>query len=164
MWLKSVVLMILASVVMIGCGSGNETRQGTVFPPDQSSRVTISEGLWGQVWFYQGNFMPGAPSGTVTAVKRKVLIYEQTSQSQVVRLPFNPPFFTAISTQKITEVESDARGFFQITLPPGKYSIFVEEDGMLYANGETDNAIYPATVSPGTVNKVQFNITHKAAY
>lgn len=161
MWLKAVVLMILASVVMTGCGSGNATQQGLVFPPDQSSRVTISEGLWGQVWFYQGDFAPGTPSGTITAVKRKVLIYEQTSQSQAVHFGYTA-FFTAISTQKIAEVESDERGFFQITLPPGKYSIFVEENGMLYANGYTDDAIFPAEVYAGTVTKVQFNITHEA--
>ncbi|MDZ7765838.1 MAG: hypothetical protein U5K00_15710 [Melioribacteraceae bacterium] len=32
--------------------------------------MTISEGVWGNVWFWEGDFMPGSPDGTITPVIR----------------------------------------------------------------------------------------------
>src|SRR3546814_18096715 len=55
-------------------------------------------------------------------------------------------------TKLVTKVESDKDGFFQVKLKPGKYSMFIEEDGRLYANLTGRNGeILASTVDSGWV-------------
>lgn len=141
---------------------------GIIYPPSQEHRVTISQGVWGQVWFWEGDFMPTPCSGkqlhgTITAVKRELFIHEATTFDQVERTD-SPVFFSAIFTPLIATVTSDSLGFFQITLPPGKYSFFVKEDSLFYANGVDDSHIMPVVVTADSVSKRQININYRAAF
>lgn len=97
-------------------------------------KVSIAKGLSGTVYQIEGNCMPvidGNSSCKTFPIKRKVLIYEYTTQSQVIG---SGTSYEAISTRKIAETESDSEGFYEISLAPGIYSVFVFEKGKYYAN------------------------------
>jgi hypothetical protein len=151
-------VLFLASCADLGLGPG--------LPGNDSDQVTIPQGIWGNVWFWEGDFMPGPPgghSGKVTPVEREIFIYEATRFDSVVSA--NGGFYSKILTHLKARTKSNAKGFYQIALPPGKYSVFVVEDSKFYANG-TDGAghILPGTVSENSVTQVQVDITYKATY
>ena len=137
-----------------------------IYPPSNEGEVTITQGVWGDVWFWQGIFFPGTcPPGTIRAVAREMRVHELTHLDQVDFAPDGFPFYTAIHTQLVATVYSDSSGFFQVELPPGQYSLFVVEDTLFYANFfSVDGNIFPVTVKEGRVAHRRFDITYKAAF
>ncbi len=133
------------------------------YPGRHGNRVSIPQGIWGDVWFWKGNFMPSCATGTITAVGREMRIHELTSFQDVVQT--QGPFYEQINTQLIATAWSDAQGFFQVNLPPGEYSVFAVEDTLFYAN-RFDGAgnIYPVTVEADKVTGIRFDIDYRAAY
>jgi hypothetical protein len=131
-------------------------------PPDTSGQVTISQGVWGNVWFWEGDFMPLNPAGTITPVQRRVYAYELTNSTQVEPQD-SGGFYRIIRTHPIDSVRSNSTGFFQMTLAPGRYSFFVRE-GSDYYSTWTDSArnILPTTVVADSVTKVQIDITYRS--
>jgi len=142
---------------------------GFQYPPDNHEKVTITLGVWGNVWFWEGNFMPSTDNsshGTIIPVVRDIFVYEATRYDSVVRSNFQSGgFYDIIMTRKVTEVRSDNTGFFQIELLPGKYSFFIKEDS-LYIDGEVDSEghLESAVVMPNSVTKRQIDINYRAAY
>jgi hypothetical protein len=134
-------------------------------PPPVGDQITITQGIWGSVRLWEGDFMPGIHkiSGTVTPVERDVWIFEATRFDSVVAREGG--FYTRILTQLKAKTRSNAMGFYQASLPPGKYSIFVAENNLYYANG-TDEAghLVPGVVTAGAVTRVQIDITYRAAF
>jgi heat shock protein HslJ len=124
------------------------------------------QGLRGTVNFMEGNHMPGTGprSGSTKPVAREILIYEKTNQNQVTQ-ENGTIFYTRIATKKIASVWSDSSGRYEVSLPPGTYSVFVKEAGKFYANS-SDGEGYINTI---TVNNSEFTdfdiaINYKAAY
>jgi hypothetical protein len=107
--------------------------------------------------------MPGSVSGTIAPVQREVRVYEATRYDSVVST--GGGFYRAIATRLVAITRSNRTGFYQVSLPPGKYSLFVLEDSLYYAN-HTDYAghIQPGTVAADQITKVQIDITYRAAY
>jgi hypothetical protein len=103
------------------------------YPPRNTEKVTIDQGLWGDVWFWKGDFMP-VGFGTICQVQRTIYIYELTDEKDVVRAEPYTSFYSAINTKLVATTESDSMGFFQIKLEPGSYSLFVMEDKLYYSN------------------------------
>ncbi len=136
-----------------------------LYPLDNSYKVTISEGVWGNVWFWEGDFMPGSPDGTITPVVREIYVYEATKGSLVIRDDNQYPLIKEINSELITKIKSDSDGFFEIVLPEGKYSFFAKEDSLFFgseSNGE--GYLMSAEVKSNQVTKRQININYKAAY
>ncbi|OGU77796.1 MAG: hypothetical protein A2V93_10995 [Ignavibacteria bacterium RBG_16_34_14] len=135
------------------------------YPPDNEHKVSISQGVWGNVWFWEGNFMPiiDPDHAKITPVVREIFIYEATNDSMV-----EPPygtFHTKINSNLIATTYSDEDGFFQISLAPGKYSFFVKEDTLYYANRwDGEGHILSAIVTENNVTKNQIDITYKATF
>ena len=105
------------------------------------------------------------PKGAkITPVIREIYIYEPTDDSMVE--PSNVgTFFTSINSTLIATIQSDSDGFFQVSLTPGKYSFFVKEDTLFYANRwDGDGHILSAIVTENSVTKNQIDITYKAVY
>jgi len=146
--------------VMIGQEGGN-TR-----PPDNHGCVTIKQGIWGNVWLWEGDFMPGpgaASRGKVTAVRREVLIYEPTPLK--VLEPSTGTEFTKVKSKLVKKVKSCKNGFYQVSLPPGRYSVFVKQGSSLYANWFDGEAyVLPVTVVKDSVTKFQIDVTSGATY
>ena len=132
-------------------------------PPRNTSRVSIEQGIWGDIWFWKGNFMP-VGRGDICLVQRMVYIYELTTREDVDQVGYSP-FFSNIYTNLVTTVRSDPEGFFQVTLEPGTYSLFLVENDYYYSNSYGPGGeIFPVTVKAGEVSEVLFNITTEAAF
>ena len=163
--MNKILFFIFLSFNLFSC---NDNPVGGIYPPDNSYKVTISQGVWGNVWFWEGNFMPSpdnSSSGTITPLIREIFIYKATRLDSVERDTVSPVFIRSIYSQFIAKVNSDKDGFFQIALPVGKYSFFVKEDSLFFANeGDGDGYLMTAKVSENKVTKRQININYKAVY
>jgi len=132
-------------------------------PPRNNEKVTINQGVWGDVWFWEGNFMPMS-RGKICQVQRMIYIFELTKMSEVEAIGYTP-FYSAINTDLVTTTESDTNGFFQVELEPGSYSLFVMEDTSYYSNlFDSGGAIFPVKIESGKVTEVRFDITYEASY
>jgi hypothetical protein len=122
-----------------------------------SSKVTITKGVWGTVSIRQGNCMPmvGPTPSTCTecAIQREVRIYAYTkSINATPATPVNG-LYDSFNTQLIKTVTTDAQGFFQADLPDGKYTVVFVEDGKLYAStGDGQGGISPVEIQQTKVN------------
>ncbi len=161
-------LVLLFTFLVSSCNvtSTDSTKNEFKYPPDNHNKISITQGVWGNVWFWEGNFMPIADPNyaKITPVKRDIYIYEATPDS-MVEGSNGGTFFTKINSKFINITQSDEDGFYQITLPLGKYSFFVKEDSLFYANGwDGEGYILSATVTENNITKNQIDITYKAVY
>jgi hypothetical protein len=160
------LLQLAIGFIMVLPVSCADLGTGLDGPKDTSDQITITQGIWGDVWFWEGDFMPSISSnqsGKVTRVERDVWIYPATKNDSVVGA--GGAFYRKILTRLVARTRSNSTGFYQVALPPGKYSVFVTEDSLYYANGnDFAGHILPGVVTANAVTKVQVDITYKAAY
>ena len=162
----AVILLLACTTVVLGSRRRTSLPAPTdVDPPaEEDDVVSITEGIWGYVLFWEGDFRPPPPySGTITGVSREMHIYELTSVNDV-----EPPgydcFYSAVHTSLAAVVQSADNGFFEVALDPGDYSIFSVEDGLLYANVFQGGSIFPVTVEQGEAREITFDITYRATF
>jgi len=156
-------LVLGIALVAFACDKSVKPPERERYPPDTRDQVTISQGAWGNVWFWEGNFMP-VGWGKITPVVRTVYVYELTNLQQVDQIP-RSPFYWAIYTALVDSGQSNLTGFFQFPLEPGQYSFFVKEDSLYYANSfDVYGNILPATIRKDSLTKVQIDITYKATF
>ncbi|HLP37035.1 hypothetical protein [Lacibacter sp.] len=173
--MKHLCLLALLSLSLFSCqkqdnekhASADECSKSAGYAPVET-KISVSQGVYGTVHFTQGNCMPAGSSVLTDCrtcpVKRKVRIYNYSLISDAVRSSNSSVFFESLNTTLIAETESDANGFFQVTLQPGTYTMVVVENGKLYANsGDGQGGINPFTVGSGIKN-VDMRITYKAVY
>jgi hypothetical protein len=124
----------------------------------------IKQGICGTILLKQGNQMPG-PGRTPSVaqpVKREVAIYKITNVNEVKS---TGAFFTGIKTACVAKVSSNAKGYFEIALPAGQYSVFVVEQAGLYANSfNSKGNINAFEVLPDSVICKDIYISHQAAF
>ena len=153
--------LTIVSLSMIGC---EEEHLDIRYPPDTSDQITISQGVWGNVWFWEGDFQPVEITGTITPVVREIYVHTLTPVDSVNQVSYSP-FYYEIYTQLVAVTTSNRTGFFEVTLPPGRYSFFVKEDSLFYANlFDGEGNILPATVVEDSVTQIQIDITYRAFY
>lgn len=161
-----IILFLLTLLFTFGCKE-NSVSIETPGLPDNEHKVTIDQGAWGNVHFWEGDFMPmydPETGGTITPVVRDIYIHEATTDSMVDKVGYTA-FYTKINSELIGVVKSDKDGFFQIELEPGKYSFFVQEDSLFYANlWDGEGHILAAEVTKDSVTQVRIDITYKATY
>ena len=165
------ILLILCALaaLALGCTQKSHSPCGphpcqVDYPPHNEDLVTIDQGVWGDVWFFEGDFMPPCPTGTVTAVSREVRIHELAGLDDV-----DPPgygcFYSAVHTPIVAVVQSGDNGFFEAALEPGQYSIFAVEDTVLYASWFGGGGIIsPVTVAPGEATGIIFDIRYLSTW
>ncbi len=131
-------------------------------------KEVITQGLAGKILFWEGDFMPGinaeARIDQKKPVVRQVFVHELTKINNLQQV--DPAgFYEAIPTKRIAEVWSDSTGRFAIALPTGKYSVFIREDSLFYANGsDGEGNIWPVEVKKDSVSNVELDITYKATF
>ena len=165
----SILVASVLFITVLGCSDNNSLCKKEWPPksiPERSDgKVTIEQGIWGDVWFWEGDFMPICGSGTITPVSREIRIHELTNLDDVIRAPEDPTFYAEINTALVVTTWSDRDGFFEVVLPPGKYSVFVVEDTLFYANRfDGVGNIFPVEVYDGQATGIQFDITYKAYF
>lgn len=146
---------ILCGAILLSCSK----------PMQQNSRP-LKEGIIGQLVWLEGNLMPTIgddreiPKGQ--PVQREVLVYELTRTKEAEK---EGHFYQNVHTELVQKVMSDNRGIFRLHLPPGKYSIFVQEPEGLFANiFDGYGYIMPVEVFEGEVTPVMIEINYMAAY
>lgn len=177
-WVVRPLLFGLLAVCLWGCNQSEEqaaeiqVEPPVVTTPDETPPdwVSVDQGIWGQVLFWEGDFMPGAVTGTKTPVVRAIYIHEATTSDQVTETEPYSTFYSYVDTPLVQIVYSDENGYFQAQLAPGKYSIFVDEEEGLYASRfERDIAtgtdtIFPVTVKENDLGTLNIDITYASAY
>ncbi len=147
--------------------------QTTNTPQVNLFKVKIKQGIWGEVIFMEGNFMPSTgcnnSRATIQRVNRKINAFNYTLGSEVETLENNPTFYTKINSIFVKEFESNSNGFFETELEIGKYSIFVKEElnGKIYyyANGfDGTGGINPVEIKKDNIFKFNININYLASY
>lgn len=148
---------------------------------DNSAKVTITQGVWGDIRFLSGDFMPlviDDPTGSecptvedsgnanIEYVSRRVLVYPLIYNSNLGEVG---PFYTPFAEAPLAETYSDQEGFFELALPAGKYSILIEEsvDGVAYyyANrGGGQGEIYLVEILSDQATYIEFDITYQATF
>jgi hypothetical protein len=132
-------------------------------PPSCRTGITIAQGVSGHVWFWQGDFERIPPTGHLSPVYREILVYELTDLDHVASLA--PAFYSEIHTQRVAETRTDACGFFEVALPSGRYSLFVQEGDLYYANTfDSLGNIQTVTVDSATVSQQRIDITYEARF
>jgi hypothetical protein len=133
-------------------------------PPLQTSGIT------GVVYNISGNHMPAPnqrpPTTPPPGVKATICIFELTSDSQTTRLG-SSPYYQAIHTHLVRQLDTDDKGFFEVALPPGTYSVFTKKGDLFYASRRDEkNHIAPVEVLSGKMTRVQCSVEsdHKAIY
>jgi hypothetical protein len=168
--LSSPVLLFASFSFCWGCDILSTDCSSGDIPSDQAHRVTISQGAWGQVWLWRGNFNPsyGCGGGKVKPVERLILIHDVALWPSDVVISDSHPghgFFSEVRTLVIDSVQSDPAGFFEIALPAGRYSLFVREDSLFYAKSwAPGRPIGLVEVPEDGVHRVQFDINYQAAF
>jgi len=137
-------------------------------------------GISGTVYRLSGNHMPapnrrppssgdtGRTSGTRNSgapspgVKATICIFPLTSDSQVIRptgAGTGSPYYKAVLTHLIRQVDTDDKGYFQVALPPGTYSVFTKNGDLFYATQRDEkNNIAPVKVLPGKITRIQCSV------
>ncbi len=121
------------------------------------------QGIEGVVLFWEGDFMPPGPGGSITPVERELFVHAPTRHSDVTQ-EGDGPFFSEIRSNLVARAWSDVAGRFRILLPPGTYSLFVREGNLFYANSFTNEYIFPVTVERRRMTSVTFDITYLATF
>ena len=158
-----ILYLLIFSFIIICCENPVNDCEGISYPENTDDQVTISQGVWGNVWFWQGDFQPICPHGKVFPVEREIHIYEATPADSV-EYSTPRPFISNVKTKLIKIVKSNSTGFFEVTLDSGAYSFFVKEDSLLYANGGDNNFLQPGYVATNSKSKIQIDINYKASY
>jgi hypothetical protein len=128
------------------------------------SNQKIKQGICGTVWLKQGNQMPapGRASSPAQPVIREIAVYQLTNLSDVKN---NAGIFTAIKTALVAKASSNAKGYFEVALPIGQYSVFVLEKEGLYANNfNGKGSINAVEVLKDSVIRKDIYISNKAVF
>jgi len=122
------------------------------------------EGIQGQVFWVSGNQMPG-PGKAIPpqlGVTREIVVYKAATLQDVEQKDL---FFTSVKTELVTKVVSKSDGTFKIKLPPGRYSVFTQEQKGLFANIIDQNGCVSCVeVRPKKYSWVAITVDYEAAY
>ncbi len=120
--------------------------------------------LKGRLLWIEGNQMPGPgvslPEGK--GVQREVHVFEATEISQVSG---EGSLFSDVMSKRVTTIYSDEQGYFEASLEPGKYSLFVKEPNGEYFAATMDDLHYcPVLITSGRVAEIEIRIDYEAFY
>jgi hypothetical protein len=91
---------------------------------------SIHRGIWGRVVLSEGDCMPGPDQSNCRreGSSRRVYVLEpvKSQDMDIARLK--------IPGVVVADTISDADGFYEVEVPPGVYSVFVDERGEKYCN------------------------------
>jgi hypothetical protein len=134
--------------------------------PVASCKNKVQQGVSGLVFEVHGNQMPAPGKGVPLrkGVQREFGIFLPASLSTAVKSK-EDCFFKKPGSKLVSRARTGKDGCFNLALMPGRYSIFVKEKGLWYANSfGGDGEICQFEVFADSVTHVDFRINHGAWY
>ena len=131
-----------------------------------ASKLQAQQGIEGMVIKVSGNQMPSPdiPKTPQKGFKTTLYIYELTNLSQVVKQN-ESAFYSTINSKFVTKVETKEDGKYKVSLPEGKYSLFVKKGELFYANiFDGEGNIAPVTIEKGKMTTVVTKVDYDAVY
>ena len=154
---------ILACLVLF-CSCSEEENPLPLERAQYLKRVSVDQGVWGWVEFWEGDHMPSPDgvSGKKYAVERQILFCEPVQLSQISN---GTSFYDILPSKLIKSTFSDGTGFFQLKLEAGTYSLFIKE-GDTYYQGFTglNGYVGETIVQPNSTTESQVKILYKAVF
>ena len=132
----------------------------------KKQRAEITQGVRGRVEIWEGDFMPmtdrsHARGKIRLGAGRRVRVYESLKSA-------NGNFSATVDSVKsslIAETVCDSSGHFAVAVPPGRCSVFAEDNGGWYFNGWSGDGVQGAvSVEPQKVTEILIKITNKATF
>ncbi|WP_018477264.1 hypothetical protein [Pontibacter roseus] len=163
---KLPILLALSALSFMGCSKDEEpaapenwvNNTGRLYEQN-SNKVTVDQGISGTLTLTEGNCMPiiDYTKCKEYPVKRKIMVYPYTTIQQASsREDF---VYYTLATAPLATVESDATGFYEVRLAPGTYSVLIQEQGKLYANGSDGHGgINPVEVKSKEVSQLNLRL------
>ena len=170
--MRNLGIIILSIILLASLGSC--TKENWAFKTDQlyqknKKSVTIKQGVWGTVTERTGNWMPGPGRPSKSAkeypIQCEIKAYELTSFFDLERNG-NSLEITNIPTKLVAATTSNDKGFFEMELQPGKYSLFVIKNGEIQHSAlimDVDNNVNKIIVNDEFASESNL-IVDKAAY
>lgn len=127
-------------------------------------KVSITQGVWGTLTERTGNWQPvidGNSDAKEFPIQREIRVYEYTtindfSDNSLIEYDIN-----AIQTSFVAKTTADTEGFYEITLQPGTYSVFIIENDKLYAGGGDGNGgLNPVIIRENERSKLNLSVHH----
>ncbi len=166
------LFLLVTTIIAIAC---DEEPTSVLVPGAGENLTGISQGIYGTVRFWEGDFMPTFPEddsgGRIYPVERDVCIFEAVLYHDIQwsYVEIEPGIYAHLAADVpavlVDVVHSGENGYFEAELPEGRYSIFVREGGYYYANlVDGGGYVFPADVVEGEKVGVNFDITYMATF
>ena len=136
------------------------------YPYLNEDLITIQRGIWGNVWYWEGNFSTPEDFGKITPVERDIHIFRRVHIDSMENKK-EYPFFTYVDSEFLGSVRSDVNGFYQIRLDSGDYSLFIYENSKYYAVEVNDSGFVQSSRlnnSRDSIRMKTLNITTAATF
>ncbi|MFT4062086.1 MAG: hypothetical protein QM642_06990 [Edaphocola sp.] len=166
--MKKLLLIVCWVLPFMGCHKNNGTNGSTcdivATRAKNALKVSIDKGIWGTVSSIEGNCMPIVNPEVCThcPVRRTIRIYQYALAENAT--PVSPGWYKSIGAALVAEVRTDAEGFYEVGLPPGKYSVVILEAGFLHVvSMDGTGGLNPVTVQNGAHNE-DLVMTYKAVF
>ena len=167
-----IISALICGAIFIGCDKAENSEDWTNKSADlleyNKNKVSIIQGVCGTLVKTEGNCMPVVGENSTCKqfpVKREIVVYEYTKMNETTQSSISSVFFEKVNTMMIATIISDKEGFFQLELQPGKYSIFVKENNLLFANGfDGQGGIMPVIVERSKISEIILDMNYDASY
>lgn len=111
-------------------------------------KVTITEGIYGRVKVRYGDWMPGSTNGGEKPLACEVRAYEYFTLDDIGGYRHADYSPEQISKTLVASTNSDSKGRYQLSLPPGQYSVVLMDRDMCQITSVDDKGgICPVTVT-----------------
>lgn len=129
-------------------------------------KTKVTTGLTGKVIWEEGNLMPSPDAEAKPmpkGVKRLVGIFGLATLNDAE--VGDAGFYYKLDTPLLKLIQADGNGCFKASMPAGRYTVCVWEDGKWYANSYDERShINPMEVVEGEVKRQDILINYKAVY
>lgn len=128
------------------------------------SQKTVS--VSGVVWRITGNQMPSPdmPTPSYGGYATQIFFFSPTNLREARRAG-SGGFFANIPSTLVAKASTDAQGRFRIRLAPGRYSVFIGKDSLLYANIlDGEGFLNPVVIGRGGKHRIELKADWDARY
>ena len=156
---KLFFLALFSALLLNACKSNEPDTKKPLSTP------SIHVGIYGTVVERYGDWMPiWDPNDTTRGerpIVREIYVYEYTKYQEIEGSHFTLFDIDKMPHKLVAKTKSEANGFYEIELEPATYSVFLLEDGQLYANcGDGYGGINPVTVIADSALYVPLVLDH----